>query len=93
MVINFRAAFLILTYEYDIFLQLSDLAMGTDMQKHITTPGSKEAEFLSLVSSQDKQGFNIENAVRFWGSRALVKKKLEMINRMNRNGRDLYCEL
>lgn len=55
--------------------------MGTNMQKNMRALGSKEAQFLSLVSSHNKPGFGMDGAVHFWGNRALAKKKLYMLEK------------
>lgn len=51
------------------------------MKKNITMLGPREAEFLSLVSSKNGQQFNIEAATGFWGSNALAKKKLHLLEK------------
>jgi predicted transcriptional regulator of viral defense system len=55
--------------------------MGTFMEKNITSIGQKEAEFLANVSSTNNQQFSMEAAIQFWGSSAMAKKKLYVLER------------
>lgn len=43
--------------------------------------GQREAEFLSLTSSENNQQFNIHAAIKFWGNNAMAKKKLYQLER------------
>jgi len=50
------------------------------MQKRITHLGPREAEFLSLLSSKSSM-FDFEEAVGFWGSREMARKKLSLLEK------------
>ncbi len=51
------------------------------MEKNISILGPKEAEFLSIVSAHNKQGFGINTAIQYWGSREIAKKKLYQLEK------------
>lgn len=63
-----------------IFIHQSDLRKGIIVQKTITQLGPREAKFLSLVSAKGTQ-FASEQAVEFWGTRQMAKKKLHQLEK------------
>jgi len=63
-----------------IFAYQSDLEKGIIVHKTITNLGPKEAEFLSIVSAQGAQFFG-DQAVEFWGTREMARKKLHQLEK------------
>ena len=51
------------------------------VHKNLTELDRREAEFLSLVFSKGVKAFDIAEALRFWKSQQLIKKKLHLLEK------------